>query len=135
MVVVISNLTEALNYFIQNKTKENIELDVQPLRHDISGNPVCYIIQRRHDKKYYFLFYRESILKRGFDRKFDQPGMGDRYLVFNIDAIKSALFEYDGAAIAIVASDGQIEYVRAQDVYNFCTMHNTVTEMDDEESR
>lgn len=56
-------------------------------------------------------------------------------LFFDICAIKFALLGYYNTAIAIVACNGQINYVRALDVYNFCTMHGTVTEMDDEESR
>ncbi len=72
--VIINNLDEAVQYFIQKKTKENIELcKIEPHYHNhgLTGEPIYYILERI-DKNCYFLFYREDS-KKGFEDEFGLP--------------------------------------------------------------
>jgi hypothetical protein len=122
--VMINNLNEALQYFLNKKSKENLELEVVNSIGDNYGNPKYYVIKRK-DNNYYFLFYRERF-RTGFGKEFNLPGKGDKWLHLNLNAIRLAAFEYNNAAVVVVLCNGEIQYTRSLDVYNFAAQHNTI---------
>ena len=74
---MINNLNEALQYFIKEKSKDNLDLEVVKSIEDDDnyGSPMCYIIKRKDDN-YYFLFHKERF-RSGFEKEFHLPGSGD----------------------------------------------------------
>ncbi|HKG30583.1 MAG TPA: hypothetical protein VKA91_04875 [Nitrososphaeraceae archaeon] len=123
---MINNLNEALQYFIKEKSKENLNLEVvKSIQDDDNhGNPMCYIIKRKDDN-YYFLFYKEGF-RTGFEKEFHLPGSGDEWLSLNLNVIALAAFEYNNAVIVVILSNGEIRYTRSLDVYNFSARNNTL---------
>ena len=78
---MINNLNEALQYFIKEKSKENLDLEVVKSIEDDDnyGSPMCYIIKRKDDN-YYFVCYTEGF-KTGFENKFHCQEMETNGLV------------------------------------------------------
>jgi hypothetical protein len=127
---MINGLNEALQYFISEKSKENLELEVvESIGNDDDnnnyGSPMCYIIKRKEDNNYYFLFYKEGF-RTGFEKKFNLPGTGDEWLSLNLNVITLAAFGYNNAVIVVILSNREIRYTRSLDVYNFSARHNTI---------
>jgi hypothetical protein len=125
--VIINNLDEAVQYFIQKNTEENVELcKIEPRYHNhgLTGEPICYILERI-DKNFYFLFYREDS-KKGFEDEFGLPGMGDEYFNISTNAVKTAAFDYNNAAIVVVFHNGKIVYTLSLDAYHFIAKYNTI---------
>jgi hypothetical protein len=123
MTTIINNLTEAVEYFIREKAKDLCKIEAH---HDVDGNPLYFIIERK-DKNCYFLFYREDS-KKGYEDEFGLPGMGNEYINLNTEVIKIAAFDYNNAAIVIVLHNCEIRYARSLDVYNFFAKYNTIIE-------
>jgi hypothetical protein len=123
---MINNLNEALQYFMKEKSKENLDLElVKSIEDDDNhGSPICYIIKRKNDY-YYFLFYKEGF-RTGFEKEFHLTGSGDEWLSLNLNVIALAAFEYNNAVIVVILSNGEIRYTRSLDVYNYSARHNTV---------
>lgn len=125
---MINNLNEALQYFMKEKSKENLDLGVVKSIDEDDDNyssPMCYIIKRKDDNNYYFLFYKEEF-RTGFEKEFHLPGSGDEWLSLNLNTITLAAFEYNNAVIVVILSNGEIRYTRSLDVYNFSARHNTI---------
>jgi hypothetical protein len=123
---MINNLNEALQYFINEKSKESLDLEVVKSIEDDDnhGSPMCYIIKRKNDN-YYFLFYKEGF-RTGFEKEFHLPGSGDEWLSLNLNVIALAAFEYNNAVIVVILTNGEIRYTRSLDVYNFSARNNTL---------
>ena len=121
---MINNLNEAVHYFLNKKSNENLELEAVNSIGDNYGNPKYCIIKRK-DNNYYFLFYRERF-RTGFDKEFNLSGSGDKWINLNLNAIRLAAFEYNNAAVVVILGNGDIQYTRSMDVYNFAAQHNTI---------
>ena len=123
---IINNINEALQYFIKEKSKDNLDLEVvKSIKDDDNySSPMCYIIKRKDDN-YYFLFHKVGF-KSGFEKEFHLPGSGDEWLSLNLNVITLAAFEYNNAVIVVILSNGETHYTRSLDVYNFSARNNTI---------
>jgi hypothetical protein len=123
---MINNLNEALQYFISEKSKESLDLEVVKSIEDDDnhGSPMCYIIKRKNDN-YYFLFYKEGF-RTGFEKEFHLQEWEDEWLGSNLNVIAFAACEYNNAVIVVILSNGKIHYTRSLDVYKFSARHNTM---------